>query len=101
MSVAERQRRHRAMAAALDAGRAAKIDRINDGTREALSVDSPDQRSRKLEAATATWSRFLLTKGGPTLDRATVASALAKLQQICADDAAAQIRQLIRQLESW
>jgi hypothetical protein len=43
-----------------------------------------------------------MTKGGGAhLDRATVASALAKLQQICEDDTAAQINRLIRAMESW
>jgi hypothetical protein len=103
MSSTERSRRRRALQEALDAGRAAKIDRINDATREALSPDAPEERARKLKSMEASWSRWLLVKsaGSGALDRATVASAFAKLQQICEDETAEQIRRLLRAMESW
>jgi hypothetical protein len=106
MTATERVRRHRAMQEALAAGRAVKIDRINDETRAALSGVPPDERTRKLEAKAASWSRFLVTQsaGGGHLDRDTrllLASAFARMEQLSEDHALAAVRQIMRQMESW
>jgi hypothetical protein len=73
MTVSERVRKHRAMQEAMEGGAAVRRDRVADETRAALSGDPPAERARKLEAMTATWSRFLVTAsaGGGHLDRDT------------------------------
>jgi hypothetical protein len=89
MSGAERMRRLR------------RLDRLRDQSRGALSGDLPDERSRKLEASEKSWSRWIdgKVKGGSKVDTIVfLASALARAQQIAADDATARIRELIRQL---
>jgi hypothetical protein len=106
MTSAERVRRHRLLAQADAAGRAVRIDRINDETRAALSGDAPDERARKLEAKTATWSRFLMAKsaGGGDLDYGTkrlLAAAFARMEQLSEDHALAAVRAILRQLETW
>jgi hypothetical protein len=106
MTVAERVRKHRALAAAMDAGRAVRIDRVADETRAALSGDAPDERARKLEAKAATWSRWLTMKsaGGGDLDHATkrlFAAAFARLETLAEDSAAEAVRKLMRRMETW
>jgi hypothetical protein len=87
MSGAERMRRLR------------RLDRLRDQSRAALSGDLPDERTKKLEASAEAWKRWITANAGGKVDSIKfLAIALARVQQIAADDATAQIRELIRQL---
>jgi hypothetical protein len=106
MSATERSRRHRAMQEAMDAGRAARIDRINDETRLALSGLTPARRSEMLQAKAGTWSRFLFTEsgGGNVVDHATrklLGLAFARMEILTEDIVRREISALLKQMEKW
>jgi hypothetical protein len=91
MSSGERVRRHRE--------RLRRLDRLRDESRAALSGHLPDERSRKLEASTAAWTRWIGANSGGKVDStAFLARAMARLEQVAEDRATALIREVIRQL---
>jgi hypothetical protein len=74
--------------------------------REALSGDTPARRSEKMEVKAATWSRFLFTQsgGGHVVDHATrklLGAGFARMEMLCEDIVRREIRELMRQMESW